>query len=251
MNQSETGPVVSKGLERIALKDPAVKAALSRVPRHRFVPVPEQAAAYEDRALPIGQGQTISQPYIVALMTEQAGISKGSKVLEIGTGSGYQAAVLAELGARVFSIELNHDLAKKAESLLSDLGYSERVSVRQGDGWDGWKEAGPFDAILVTAASPRVPPRLIEQLANRGRLVVPIEKYPSAGEQLLVFEKKDESIISRDLGAVRFVPLLGIGREFDPERDKTETENALGIGESGSGEENVTPLETEDKTPIK
>jgi len=240
---------VSKGLERIALKDPAVKAALSRVPRHRFVPADEKSLAYEDRALAIGQGQTISQPYIVALMTEQAGVSKGSKVLEIGTGSGYQAAVLAELGARVFSIELNQELARKAQSLLSDLGYGEEISIRQGDGWNGWKEEGPFDAILVTAASPRIPSRLIEQLANRGRLVVPIEKASEAGERLLVFEKKDNSIISRDLGAVRFVPLLGAAR--DPKTaESTATEEALGIGEAGDTEKSLSPLDSAGAKPI-
>lgn len=247
MSQTETGPYVSKGLERVTLKDPAVKAALSRVPRHRFVPEPEKSAAYEDRALPIGEGQTISQPYIVALMTEQAGITKGSKVLEIGTGSGYQAAVLAELGARVFSIELNPDLAKKAELLLAELGYSDRIKLRNGDGWEGWQEAGPFDAILVTAASPKVPPRLIEQLANRGKLVLPIEKYQAAGERLLVFEKKDESIISRDLGAVRFVPLLGAARELENELSGSETETALGIGEAASGVKNASPLRPNEK----
>ena len=146
---------------------------MRKVPRHEFVPARWKRSAYEDRPLPIGHGQTISQPYIVAAMTELAALSEGDRVLEIGTGSGYQAAVLAELAAQVYTIEIVGPLAERAARTLESLGYAS-VRVRHGDGYRGWPEAAPFDAIVVTAAAPRVPPALLEQLTVGGRLVIPV-----------------------------------------------------------------------------
>jgi protein-L-isoaspartate(D-aspartate) O-methyltransferase len=214
--QNFNGPYLSAGLDRTQLKSEEVLHAMSRVPRHRFVPEEDKEQAYQDKALPIGSGQTISQPFIVALMSQEAQVGPGSKVLEIGTGSGYQAAVLAELGAEVYSIEIVPELATKAAILLSELNY-DKVTVKQGDGWAGWPENAPYDAIIVTASAPKAPLTLIKQLANRGRLIVPIEQADSdvgkEGERLVLFEKNGEDLISRDLGAVRFVPLTGVARE--------------------------------------
>jgi len=202
------GPYKSEGLDRNGLHNESVLLAMSRVPRHEFVPQDVSYLAYEDRALPIGSKQTISQPYIVALMTQEAEIVPGARVLEIGTGSGYQAAVLAELGAEVYSIEIIPELAQAASEKLETLGYS-KVHVQQGDGWQGWPEEAPFDAILVTAAAPRPPEKLIEQLANHGRMIVPLESKEAGGEQLLLIERRDTSLVTRNLGPVRFVPLTG------------------------------------------
>lgn len=218
MAEDDLGLYRTAGIVNQSLRSPEVRGAILRVPRHLFVPDKVTDLAYEPRALPIGSGQTISQPYIVALMTEQARVGRGSRVLEIGTGSGYQAAVLAELGAEVYSIEIIPDLAKSAAERLESLGYTS-VHVRQGDGWAGWPEAGPFDAILVTAATPVIPDRLLRQLANRGRLLVPLEQAEERGERLLVIERQGESFVRRDLGAVRFVPLTGIAASF---RDEIE-----------------------------
>lgn len=229
-----SGPYQSEGLNRAALQDEAVKAAMSRIPRHRFVPKRLEDEAYQDRALAIGHGQTISQPYIVALMTEQAHISPGAKVLEIGTGSGYQAAVLAELGARVFTTEIIPDLAAGAESLLHELGYAEKVTVRAGDGWQGWPDEAPFDAILIAAAVPTLPTQLLPQLAPHGRMVVPLEVHGGKGrdEHLMVVERNGESYTTRDLGGVRFVPLTGAARAITESSAKEFplTEERLGIG---------------------
>ncbi len=239
-NVSERGPYVSQGLGRPGLKDPAVRAAMSKVPRHRFIPDAYYEEAYADRAVSIGKGQTISQPYIVALMTENANISWGSKVLEVGTGSGYQSAVLAELGARVYSLEIIPELARRAKETLNELGYADRVHLLQGDGWEGWSEEAPFDAILVTAASPRIPPKLLSQLANRGRMVIPIEEEGKKGEQLLVIERDDDKFVTRNLGPVRFVPLTGTARRAAD--DHSATEDALGIGSEKAP--NATPVES-------
>ena len=211
VEQAMSGPYTSAGLDRSRIKDQQVIGAMSRVPRHRFVPESVAEQAYSDRALPIGEGQTISQPYIVALMSQEAKISSGSKVLEIGTGSGYQAAVLAELGAEVFSVEIVEKLAERAAFTLNSLGYTT-VRVQQGDGWRGWPEHAPFDAILVTAASPSVPPALVEQLAQRGRLIIPIERPGAKGEDLMLYERDGSDLISRSLGPVVFVPLTGAVR---------------------------------------
>ena len=214
MTTENLGPYQSEGLQRAALKSPSVIEAMSRVPRHLFVPADESDEAYEDRALSIGSGQTISQPFIVALMSQEAQVGEGAKVLEIGTGSGYQAAVLSELGARVFTVEIIPELAVRARERLAELGY-DKVSVLEGDGWKGLPEQAPFDAILVTAAAPKPPVTLMAQLANRGRLVIPIEREDGEGEDLMVFEKDGENLITRNLGAVRFVPLTGEVRKED------------------------------------
>jgi protein-L-isoaspartate(D-aspartate) O-methyltransferase len=188
--------------------DPAVLAAMGRVPRHEFVPAEYLDQAYEDRPLPIGLGQTISQPYIVALMTSLLGVEKGDSVFELGTGSGYQAAVLAELGAEVRSVEIVAPLAERAGRTLSKLGYG-KVEIRSGDGYFGWEEGSRFDAIIVTAAGDHVPPPLLRQLKNGGALVMPVGGPFHV--QTLVLVEKDSSgrLSSRDILPVRFVPLTG------------------------------------------
>lgn len=210
------GQEMKKSLERAKLTDNNVRLAMSQVARDAFIPEEHREFSKEDRALPIGFGQTISQPFIVALMTQEAQISQGSKVLEIGTGSGYQAAVLSELGAQVYSIEIVPELAKKAKETLASQGY-DSVILKQGDGFQGWADKGPFDAILVTAASPRVPPKLLEQLANRGRLIIPLERAGVNNEVLVSIEKRGEDLITKELGAVRFVPLTGEVRDAEDE----------------------------------
>lgn len=186
------------------VRDERVLAAMRRVPRHLFVPEALRDEAYRDHPLPIGHGQTISQPYVVAVMTELADVGPGDRVLEIGTGSGYQCAILAELAARVFSIEIVPELAESAERRLRDLGY-ENVTVRCGDGWLGWPEEAPFDAIVVTAAPPEVPKALLDQLAEGGRLVIPVG---TGLQELKVFTKEDGRIRERTVFPVRFVPMV-------------------------------------------
>jgi protein-L-isoaspartate(D-aspartate) O-methyltransferase len=196
--------MVAEQIESRGISDPRVLAALRRVPRHEFVLPEARHLAYTDQPLPIGAGQTISQPYIVALMTELADIEPGDRILEIGTGSGYQAAVLAELTDAVYSIEILDELAHTAERTLARLGYA--VQVRLGDGFFGWPEAGPFDAILVTAAAPRVPERLIEQLADGGRIVIPLG---TSLQELFVFSKAGGAVTQERVIPVRFVPMTG------------------------------------------
>ncbi len=217
------GPYVSLGLNRITLKNQEVLDAMSRVPRHEFVPKEISDHAYEDRALPIGSGQTISQPFIVALMTQEARVTKGAKVLEIGTGSGFQSAVLAELGAHVFSIEIVPELAERARENLDRTGY-KTVQVRTGDGWQGWQEEAPFDAILITAAAPTPPAKLLSQLANRGRMVIPIEQEEHEGEVLMWIERDGDDFVTNSLGPVKFVPLTGEAREPVPHTNGVTTE---------------------------
>ncbi|MDX1757229.1 MAG: protein-L-isoaspartate(D-aspartate) O-methyltransferase [Marinobacter sp.] len=190
----------------LMIDDPRVRAALLAVPRHRFVPERLQAQAYLNKPLPIGYGQTISQPLIVALMTELAEVAPHHKVLEIGTGSGYQAAVLAELTDRVFSIEIITPLAHQAGNRLEVLGY-HRIQTREGDGYYGWPEEAPFDRILVTAAAAHIPPPLIRQLRPGGRMVIPVG--PRWGAQTLMLVQKDEAgeTTTESLLPVRFVPL--------------------------------------------
>jgi len=188
--------------------DPRVLDALGRVPRHEFVPADLQSRAYENRPLPIGYGQTISQPYIVALMTDLAALQPGGRVLELGTGSGYQAAVAAALGTRVYTIEIVPELGESARARLARLSVRE-VTVRVGDGYEGWPEHAPFDAILVTAAASHIPPPLVRQLAPGGRMVIPVGS-PFSPQQLTVVEKSAEGAVrTRQLLPVLFVPLTG------------------------------------------
>lgn len=198
--------MVREQLEGRGLRDAAVLAAFRLVPRHEFVPESARASAYDDCALPLDLGQTISQPYMVAIMTAAGRIQPGSKVLEIGTGSGYQAAILATLGAEVYSIERLEELAEKARERLRRLGFSG-VQLRVGDGTVGWPEAAPFDAILVTAGAPALPQPLVDQLAVGGRLVIPVE---AAGSQVLeIVEHTETGLRSRRGERCAFVPLIG------------------------------------------
>jgi protein-L-isoaspartate(D-aspartate) O-methyltransferase len=198
--------MVARQLQRRDITDPRVLIAMGTVPRHRFVPEALASQAYGDHPLPIGSGQTISQPYIVALMSQWAEVAPADKVLEVGTGSGYQAAVLAELAAKVFSIELLPELASQAAARLKELGYG-RVQVRSGDGYRGWPEEAPFDAILVTAAAPGVPPALTAQLKEGGRLVIPLGT-PYGTQTLMRLRKVQGKLVQEDSLAVRFVPLV-------------------------------------------
>ncbi|TAN85787.1 MAG: protein-L-isoaspartate(D-aspartate) O-methyltransferase [Gallionella sp.] len=187
---------------------PGVVAALGKVERHRFVPAGMAAFAYYNRPLPIGHGQTISQPFIVALMTDLMKVKAGDKVLEIGTGSGYQAAILAEIAGQVYSIEIIEPLGKQAGYLLKSLGYSN-VETRVGDGYYGWPEAAPFDAIMVTAAASHVPPPLIKQLKPGGHMVIPLGSQFMVQYLMLVEKQQDGSVTNRQILPVRFVPLTG------------------------------------------
>ncbi|NYT04818.1 MAG: protein-L-isoaspartate(D-aspartate) O-methyltransferase [Methanomicrobiales archaeon] len=186
--------------------NPRVLAAMRAVPRHRFVPAAVQESAYEDRPLPIGEGQTISQPYIVALMTDLLDPGPGEKVLEIGAGSGYQAAILSRLAAQVVSIERLPDIAEGARRNLAALGISN-VEVIVADGTEGYPEKAPYDAIIITAAAPSVPPPLLDQLAEGGRLVAPVGDIMV--QTLVVVEKKGGKTTTRSYGGVCFVPLIG------------------------------------------
>ncbi len=200
--------IESPGWSRNAVADTAVLHAMRAVPRHVFVPRGLQKQAYEDSPLPIGHGQTISQPYIVAVMTDLLMVTPESKVLEIGTGSGYQAAVLAQLTPHVYTIEIIEPLATRAAQALADEGYKE-VNVRHGDGYYGWPEAGPFDAIVVTCAAGHLPPPLWEQLEPGGRIVIPIGG-PYSVQRLVVVEKSDDGKRrTRAVMDVRFVPMTG------------------------------------------
>ena len=187
------------------IKDPAVLAAMRRIPRHLFVPDELRGRAYDDDPLPIGYDQTISQPYIVGAMTEAAQLAPGKRVLEIGTGSGYQAAVLAELGVDVYSIEIVEPLAKRTHALLARLGY-DKLHLRIGDGSRGWPEAAPFDAIIATAAPKEIPAPLVEQLAIGGRLVIPVG---DKDQDLRVVTRGKDGTTTETMFAVRFVPMTG------------------------------------------
>lgn len=197
--------MVTFQLEARGIKDKSTLTAMRKVERHRLVPKAQVEYAYEDRPLPIGYGQTISQPYMVGYMTEVIRPRAGMKVLEIGTGSGYQAAVLAEIVDEVYTIEIVEALAKTAKSRLEEMGYSN-IHVKEGDGYFGWEEHAPFDAIIVTAASPFIPPPLIEQLKEGGKMVIPVGA-PFTTQQLMLVEKqKDGTRKTRNLLPVRFVP---------------------------------------------
>jgi protein-L-isoaspartate(D-aspartate) O-methyltransferase len=184
-----------------------VLEAMRRVPRHAFVPAAQREVAYANRPLPIGYGQTISQPYIVALMSDLLQLAPHARALEIGTGSGYQAAVLAVLGHQVYTIEIVSGLAEQAATRLSDLGY-DAVHVRQGDGYHGWPEAAPFDGIVVTAAAPQIPPPLLEQLKPGGRMVIPVGAAFLVQQLMLIEKLADGSIRTEALLPVAFVPLV-------------------------------------------
>lgn len=198
--------MVMSQIEARDVSDPDVLEAMTAVPRHLFVPAEYLSQAYEDHPLPIGYGQTISQPYIVALMTEKLQIKRGDKVLEIGTGSGYQAAVLAHLGAQVYSVEIIPELARAADERLKQLGYP--VAVKQGDGYFGWEEHAPYDAIIVTAAPDHVPQPLVKQLKDGGRLVIPVGPRGSY-QTLWQFTRQGDDLKAVNLGGVLFVPLVG------------------------------------------
>ncbi len=188
--------------------DPRVMTAIAGVPRHEFVPAAYRSLAYANRPLPIGHGQTISQPYIVALMTDLIKPQPGDRILEIGTGSGYQAAILAELAGQVYSIEIIEALGKQAEERLAQQGY-DNITVRIGDGYYGWEEHAPFDAIVVTAAASHIPPPLIKQLKPGGVMVVPVGSRFLTQQLVLVSKEPDGQLVTRQILPVRFVPLTG------------------------------------------
>jgi protein-L-isoaspartate(D-aspartate) O-methyltransferase len=190
----------------LARMSPTVRAALGKVERHRLVPPAETSRAYRNHPLPIGAGQTISQPYIVALSTDLLQLDSGSVVLDVGTGSGYQAAVLAEIAAQVFSVEIVESLGREAAGRLQELGY-RNVEVRIGDGYKGWPEKAPFDAIVVTAAAPEVPKALVEQLKTGGRMVIPVGGGDMQYLKLLI-KRADGGYDERRVLPVRFVPLV-------------------------------------------
>ena len=200
--------MVEHQIARRGIRDRAVLDAMKQVPRHWFVPDTVQAAAYYDKPLPIGEGQTISQPYIVAFMTEALSLTRSSKVLEIGTGSGYQAAVLAEITPHVFTIEIVEPLARRTIEVFRKRGYTT-LEARIGDGYAGWPEQAPFDAIIVTCAPEHIPPKLIEQLKPDGRICIPVGAQGRV-QKLVLVQKSDKGELTRtELMAVRFVPMTG------------------------------------------
>ena len=198
--------MVSRQIEARGVTDPAVLKAMKKVPRHLFVPIKNRKHAYGDYPLPIGQGQTISQPYIVAFMTAALNPEPQSRVLEIGTGSGYQAAILAELGCEVYSIEIIGPLAERAGETLRRLGYGN-VHIKIGDGHKGWPEEAPFDAIIVTCAPEKIPPALMRQLKEGGHLIIPVGKTGGV-QQMVLARKKGDHLVSRSVLPVRFVPMV-------------------------------------------
>ena len=207
--------MVERDIASRGVRDAAVLAAMRRVPRHWFVPANQRRFAYQDRPLPIGEGQTISQPYIVALMTELLELDAGDKVLEIGTGSGYQAAVLAELTDQVFSIEIVESLGKRARQTFDRRGYTS-IKTRIGDGYRGWPEEAPFDAIIVTCAPDDVPRPLVDQLAIGGRMCIPVDSQYGMQELVLLRKKPDGSLDRKSVAPVRFVPMTGEAQKGRP-----------------------------------
>ncbi len=203
--QQKRSQMVQKQVSARGIKDKATLQAMRKVERHRLVPQEQVANAYQDRPLPIGHGQTISQPYIVGFMTEIIRPRSGMKVLEIGTGSGYQAAVLAEIVDKVYTIEIVEALGNKAKNNLQTLGY-ENIEVKIADGYHGWEEHAPFDAIIVTAASEFIPPPLIEQLKEGGKMIIPVGAPFASQHLMLVEKKKDGKWNTKNLLPVRFVP---------------------------------------------
>jgi protein-L-isoaspartate(D-aspartate) O-methyltransferase len=199
--------LVKNYVENKGISNPAVLAAMKKVPRHCFVPEELTSRAYDDRPLPIGEGQTISQPYVVALMTEILGLNKNQRVLEIGTGSGYQAAVLAEIVKEVCSIEIKEKLYQKSTNILKELGYTN-VITRHGDGYFGWPQAAPFDAIMITASVDHIPPPLIKQLKEGGRLTLPLGN-PFSYQDLVLVTKHGGEVTVKQITGVLFVPMTG------------------------------------------
>jgi len=191
------------------VRDKRVLRVMQHTPRHLFVPASMKSMAYHDRPLPIGHDQTISQPYIVALMTELLELRGDEKVLEIGTGSGYQAAVLAQLAGTVYTIEIVEPLARSSAALLEKLGY-ENVEVRHGDGYQGWPEHAPFDRIIVTAAPEEIPPKLVDQLADGGIMVLPVGNYY---QELVMLTKNRDKVVEKEIIPVRFVPMVKPDKE--------------------------------------
>jgi protein-L-isoaspartate(D-aspartate) O-methyltransferase len=199
--------MVEEDLKGRDITDSKVLGAMGKVPRHRFVSKKNRPFAYNDHPLPIAEGQTISQPYVVALMTQSLGLKPGDKVLEIGTGSGYQASILAEITSEVYSIEIRKGLVERSKKVLVELGY-ENIKVKHGDGYFGWEEHAPFDAIIVTAAANHIPPPLIEQLRVGGRLIIPVGST-TYWQTLTFIEKEKDDLAVRHLGSVSFVPMTG------------------------------------------
>ena len=204
----ERQKMVQEQLVPRGIKDGRVLAAMAKVPREEFVPPESRAASYEDGPLPIGYDQTISQPYIVAFMTEQLRLSPTDRVLEVGTGSGYQAAILAELAGEVYTIEIVAPLAQSAEAALQRLGY-KNVHVKAGDGYKGWPEHAPFDAIIVTCAPDHVPQPLVDQLKEGGRMIIPVG--PTLAQELYLLEKRNGQVRQSAVLEVRFVPMTREG----------------------------------------
>ena len=199
--------MVVEDIEGRGISDPRVLAAMRSVPRHLFVPEKYLYKAYGDNPLPIGRGQTISQPYVVAAMTQLMGVRPGDKILEVGTGSGYQAAILAQMDAEVYSVEIIPDLANESRQRLDRLGYQEG-RTRPGDGYFGWEDYGPFDAIIVTAAPDHIPPPLLDQLKSTGKMIIPVGPQ-GAVQTLWLAEQRDGEWVFINQGLVRFVPLVG------------------------------------------
>ncbi|MBE0427531.1 MAG: protein-L-isoaspartate(D-aspartate) O-methyltransferase [Nitrospirae bacterium] len=200
--------MIENDIKGRGIKDKRVLDTMAKLPRHLFVDEHLRDRAYADHPLPIGEGQTISQPYVVALMTEALKLKPSDRVLEIGTGSGYQAAVLAEIVKEVYTIEIRKSLADKADIRLRELGYTN-VKVKHADGYYGWKEYSPFDAIMITAAANHIPPPLIKQLKEGGRLILPLGSTVYYQTLTLVAKKKDGSLHVEQMGPVAFVPMIG------------------------------------------
>jgi len=204
--ESASNKMVVEQLKARNIKSPVVLDAMLNVPRHLFVLEDQINDAYNDSPLPIGLGQTISQPYIVAYMTEQLELSSGMKILEIGTGSGYQAAILAYLGCEVYTIELLEELAVRSKKIFASLNINN-IRIKHGNGFSGWLEEAPFDAIIVTAAPEKIPEKLIEQLSENGKMIIPVGEKHST-QILKLITKENNNIIEKDLLLVRFVPMV-------------------------------------------
>jgi len=204
--------MVKTQIRQRGVRDKTVLAAMRKVPRHKFVPEKLRMLSYEDRPLPIGHGQTISQPYIVAFMSELLAPKKEHEVLEVGTGSGYQAAVLGEIVSKVYTIEIIEELGKSANERLANLGY-KNIEVKIADGYHGWKEHAPFDSIIVTCAASHVPPPLVQQLKPGGTMCIPVGTVFGPQQLVLVTKRKDGSVRSKSVLPVRFVPLVRPGQD--------------------------------------